>query len=69
MELALENHNLSVVLPPIAITDFLLTWERDTTKECTLISWVGFDVNIQHIKPLQKMPLACGDCFARLTKT
>lgn len=54
MELAIENLGLSSVLQPLALKDCPLTWAKDNTKACTLISRAVDDVNIQYIKAFER---------------
>ena len=54
MEMVFEELSLAHVLSPTAIKDRPLTWARDNTRACSLITRAVTDVNYQFIKPHRK---------------
>lgn len=51
MEMVFEELSIVYILTPMAIKDGPLTWSRDNTRACSLITRGVTDVNYQLIKP------------------
>lgn len=68
VELALENLRISSVLTPTLPKDQPLTWARDNTRFCALISWAVDDVNIKYIKPLKRDAASMWACLKQSHK-